>query len=651
MRAFAALLIHEIKERKALLVAAAVASVLPLLAPLLPATGSNPAADIREAVLWFVVATLIPVFAVLLGATFIGRDLSEGRLGFFFAQPMSAPAIWFAKLGAVVMLVWAAQLILMLPTALLSGDAARILLKTIRVLPDSGVPLSLLTVWVGPVVLILIAHSVGVVWRARSPWIVLDFVAFVVIVGATRFVLGPFLMVFAAGVVMTVVGWILASAFVALIVGGAVQLIVGRVDAKRGHRALSGTLWIVMTIAVTSAACWGWWVRSATPEDLSRVYEISLGAGSWIGVTGASAGRMDFYPGFLINTHDGRWIAAHFGSDVHERGVIFSADMSRAVWTVPAGPNESQVLVADLNRDSVEKRRTGIVLNRQWRGIALSDDGSRLAAIEGANVVAYEVGSGDLLAAAKVGDGFIPAGVRFDSDDVVAVLAFASEKSVDDSSGSRRRWRQHRFGIETRHLDEGRVIDSPWQWVVPGWNSAFGYTLERRETAGENRLQLVDPAIGTVVADLGDMPGRWSDIEVVDDGRMVLLRQHAERPSLEIVSPDGRNLCRVDLPGQGWLKLGGEVGPHLLAIGWTTWSGEGETPTRQQTLLVDLDEGAITRTFAGVSPVLGGWRNDTSPGAWDIGSVATRMMEGEGFTLSLWEPDTDELHQLIPFPD
>jgi len=651
MRGFFALVAREVSERRAMLIAAVVASLIPLVSPLFPATGSNPPADIREAVLWFIVVTLIPIFAVLLGATFIGRDLSEGRLGFYLSQPMSAPVIWFAKFGAVVMLIWAVQLILMLPTALMSEDASRVFLKTIGVPPYSGIPLSLLILWVGPVALILIAHSVGVAWRARSAWIVLDLVALGVIAVATRLVLGPFLRVFAVDAVMTVVGWMLACAFVAMMVAGAVQLSAGRVDPKRGHRALSGTVWVGMVIAVILAAGWGWWVRSAAPEDLFRVHEISLGAGSWIAVTGASAGRMDYYPGFLINVEDGEWMAAHFGSDIHERGVTFSADMSRAVWTVPAGFEESNVMVADLNGESLRPRWIGVAVDRQWRGIVLSDDGSRLAVIEGDNVVAYEVDSGDLLAAARLDDGFVPVMIRFEGDAAVAVLALKNEKVSDDSSASRSRWKEHRFNIETRDLDEGRAIGSPWRWVVPGWSNRFGYALERFETEGENRLQVVDPAIGAVVADLGEMPARWTDIEVVENGRIAVLRDHDERYSIEVFNPDGEHLLSIDLPAGGWMRLGGEVSAGVLAVDRTVWTRDGDIPAHRKTYLVDLETGSLGLVLDGVSPVLGGWRSDVSSGAWQVGSVATRLMIGEGFTLRLLDTETGDLRQLVPFPD
>ena len=102
--------------------------------------------------MWVMVGGLVPLFALLLGVNFIGRDLSEGRLGFYFAQPMSGPKIWFGKLTAVVLLIWAAQLIMMLPTALLSGDPWRIVVAKDLFLKAISPWASSLTMWIVPVV-------------------------------------------------------------------------------------------------------------------------------------------------------------------------------------------------------------------------------------------------------------------------------------------------------------------------------------------------------------------------------------------------------------------------------------------------------------------------------------------------------------------
>jgi hypothetical protein len=347
---------------------------------------------------------------------------------------------------------------------------------------------------------------------------------------------------------------------------------------------------------------------------------------------------------------DGRWIAAHHGSDIHERGVTFSADMSRAVWTVPAGFEESKLMVADLDAERVEPRWTGVVVKRQWRTMALSDDGTRVAVIEDGKVIAYDVDSGDLLAAAAMDDSFIPAMIRFESNDRILVLAVKSEKASNDSPSLRSHWKQYSFDLQARRLDGG-AIDSPWRWVVPGWRSPFGYGLERWKTNGEARLRLVDPAGSGVVADLGEMPGRWTNVAIVDDGKIALLREQDDRYRIDVFGPGGEHLHEIDLPGGGWMRLGGEVSPRVLAVDRTTWTRDGDIPALLRTYLVDVDAGSISQVLDGVSPVLGGWRVETSAGAWEVGSMATRVMIDEGFSLSLLDTETGELRRLVPFSD
>ena len=61
------------------------------------------------------------------GVGFIGRDLVEGRLGFYFAQPLSGPTICFGKLAAVLLLVSMVQAIIMLSTLVLAARAGDVL--------------------------------------------------------------------------------------------------------------------------------------------------------------------------------------------------------------------------------------------------------------------------------------------------------------------------------------------------------------------------------------------------------------------------------------------------------------------------------------------------------------------------------------------
>ncbi len=482
-------------------------------------------------------------------------------------------------------------------------------------------------------------------------WIILDLVAIAVLVVASRWVISPFLKIFAAYVVIAIHLFFLASTLIGLVVAGAIQLASGRVDARRGHRAQSAVLWSVLAVAVLTAAVWGWWVRSATPGDLARVNEVSVGSGDWIAVTGPSSGRMDYYPGFVVNTVDGRWVPAHSGSDIHERGVEFSDDMSRAVWTTPDGFEDMKLVTVDLSDTDLKPERTAVVIKRSWRDIALSANGSRVAVVEDDSVVAYDVDSGELLAAASIGGEFRPFYVHFESDDVAAVLTLKREKTSDDSPVSRTLWRRYRFDVGTRSLDDGEDIENPWMWAMPKSADSPNYGMERRDVEGDLNLFLVDSSNGDLVADLGEMPARWSDVRVVESGRIGIIREKNEGHELDVFSQGGSLLHRVDLPDGGWYRLGGEISPDHLTIGRTVWSSEDGEPAERSAFVADLAAGTLEEAFVGVSPLLGGWKFETSPGAWDVGTVASRLMLGEEGSLHLWDPETGELRQLIPVPD
>lgn len=651
MKAFLALVAFEIRERKAMLVASAVASVLPMLAPVLALRGSNTSADIREVAMWVMVGGLVPLFAMLLGLNFIGRDLSEGRLGFYFAQPMSGPKIWFGKLMAVVLLIWAAQLIMMLPTALLSGDPWRIVVAKDLFLKAISPWASSLTMWIVPVVVILLTHALGIVWRARSAWIVMDLVAIALLVAAGRWVISPFLQIFAAYVVLAINAWFLVSTLIGLVVAGAFQLTAGRVDARRGHRAQSAVLWTTLAMAVLAAAGWGWWIRSARPGDLDRFNGISVGSGDWIAVTGPSTGRLDFFPGFIVNTADGRWISAHSGSNVHEQGVEFSADMSRAVWTTPYSFEETKMMTVDLNNQRLRPEWTGVVFKRYWRDMVVSPSGHRVAVIQAGAVTVFDIGSGDLLTAAQLEGGYSPYRIHFADDDMVEVLTGMQIPVSDDSTNFRMSWRQYLLDLTTRSLDRGEDINNGWRWWGGRMDNPLRNALEKRVVEGLDRLVLVDPKDSEVVADLGEMPKRWSDVRVVTDDEIVVNRKKEERCFLEVFGSEGDLLKRIDIDMAGWAQIGGEMSPGTLAVGQIIWGVEEGQPAERSTALVDLFDGEVTDVLDGVTPVLGRWGLLASPGAWKIGSIATRLMEGENGSLQLWDPKTQQLVQIIPVPD
>ncbi|HEX3581241.1 MAG TPA: hypothetical protein VH087_05740, partial [Thermoanaerobaculia bacterium] len=96
---------REIEERAFVFVAAiAIALVSPIA--LLTPYGSLGDRKSVVVILAFVLAVAFTWgLALILGATVVGRELSERRLSFYFTRPVSGSAIWFGKLIAAIALL------------------------------------------------------------------------------------------------------------------------------------------------------------------------------------------------------------------------------------------------------------------------------------------------------------------------------------------------------------------------------------------------------------------------------------------------------------------------------------------------------------------------------------------------------------------
>lgn len=68
-------------------------------------------------------------------------------------------------------------------------------------------------------------------------------------------------------------------------------------------------------------------------------------------------------------------------------------------------------------------------------------------------------------------------------------------------------------------------------------------------------------------------------------------------------------------------------------------------------MVVDVAAATGEIVLDGFAPELGLWGNETTGGAWDVGSLASRVLRGPDESLHLWDPETNELKQLIPVPD
>jgi ABC-type transport system involved in multi-copper enzyme maturation permease subunit len=290
---------REFEEKRFVAYAAVAFAILPFILAATPAIGGkSPRETIAIASLIFATGFAASL-ALMTGASFVGRDLSDGRLSFYFSRPVSSASIWFGKLTAGILMVVGCFGVIIAPAWLATGELWKSFWS--QTLGESTKYILAVAL-----ALFLIAHVISTFARSRSPLIVLDFAAAVVCGLVIRFLA----LQLAAGQAIVLATWLaisLASALVLSIVcGGAWQLARGRIDRKRNHLALSQAIWGTMAAALLIVGTYVWWVASVSPSDITVDMRANRStSGPFALITGKSRGRGDYRAGFLLNTDDG----------------------------------------------------------------------------------------------------------------------------------------------------------------------------------------------------------------------------------------------------------------------------------------------------------------------------------------------------------
>ena len=149
---------REVEEKRMIFIAAVALACMALLMPFVPGMHGSP----REVI--GVVSSVFPggyalAVAALLGASIVGADITTRRMSFYFARPVSGPAIWFGKLLAAVFLIVASYVIVALP-ALFTGNKS-----SLWRIGDAQATL----IFAGfAAALFIVGHSLGTMVRSRS---------------------------------------------------------------------------------------------------------------------------------------------------------------------------------------------------------------------------------------------------------------------------------------------------------------------------------------------------------------------------------------------------------------------------------------------------------------------------------------------------
>jgi len=436
VRSYAAVVRSELLGGERLLIAGAALGLLAWLTAWLPQAQGFEAEEVRGSAALLASGVLALGAVLFLGPGLVARQLSEGRLGFYFARPVSGAALWWGKLTAALVLVATAVVLVWLP-ALLSGARPGATLVELLGWPGIFRPASLRTQWIGYsqvfvsvppfggyrpeerslgssllwaafllVVLLLLAHAVSLALSSKSPWVAFDLlVAATIAYGGWR-VADRLVSNRAEGALLTAFLVAAAGLFLGLLAAGHAAVDAGRTLHRRAHAAASLTLWGVLLVALLGIDATSRRLLASEVEDLRAVtYFVTAPRGDWLFAGGPVPGESGYAPLFAVDPDTGRQKKV----DVLPRMALpptFSADGGAAAWTSCHGVR-CRVLWLDL-RDpelrTVDSEFEGQAPEEylQPTALALSHDGRRLAFLRGGTLTAQAMPSFDVLASVEL---------------------------------------------------------------------------------------------------------------------------------------------------------------------------------------------------------------------------------------------------------
>jgi ABC-type transport system involved in multi-copper enzyme maturation permease subunit len=533
--------------------------------------------------------------AILLGASVIGRDLSDKRLSFYFAKPVSASSIWFGKVLASLILMVACFLVLMAPVFLLALDAWR---------SSWNVNLGAMTALVAllSVALFVGSHVISTMARSRSARIVLDgILAFAACAIATLLVRR----IYSHDAIDLAIGLAIGMAvatIVALLFSGAWQLERGRADRQRNHIELSKFVWTSVAIVLALGAAFVAWVTLATPRSLTGFRQaVQATNGPWLFVEGGASLRPGYRAKFLVDSNDGTWYRYRPAGQYRLRAA-FTADGRHAAYFADAPRTASRLQLYTLDLEGKpEPVDTGITVSPRAGTLVLSDDGSRAAMVEDQTVRVVDLATKRTIGAAR-----IPVAnthMFFVSNDLLRIYSTAY-----DGGGAAQRATLRIFEFDAvRHALRETTAAPLVAHTIRATVSADGTTmlLGMHEGAdggpsGGARLVLADartgqPSITIPVARRVEIFGAG----LLDGNRIAYVSREADGHGLLHVTGIANP---IDLGPLQHGQVLGEPAPGKLVVA-AVISGDDGPRRVSESLLVDLARGAVERreTNAGMS--------------------------------------------------
>ncbi|MFI5182881.1 MAG: hypothetical protein ACHQNV_00665 [Vicinamibacteria bacterium] len=626
-----AVLVREIRERRAIPLAALALGILPVIAGSIPALTRIGGTDVREG-LAVVLGFAFPVAVALgLGVSVIGRDVAEGRLGFYFSRPISGFALWAGKMGATLILIGASALLVVLPAHLLTAEGFAFgansylhSLKGFLMGAPPGLPSAAALALPLLVLGTAVAHAAGTMLRSRSGLLPLDLGLLIVTVLAFAIAAWRIVDAGAPGMFLDLALASVWGALAACLVAGAIQVVVGRGDRRRGHLFLSATLWgSLLTVAgvIHLALSWAFAVAPAD-LDLSRGSITGAPRGSYFALNSFDArSRLGYLPTFLIDADSGHFV--RIGSA--ETSVVFAEQGRTAVWM--RSGRERALHVAQLDAPSPRVRDVamppGVGDGDYGAILAVSPDGARVLLQGASGVAVLESSTGRLVAEAKMPR---VSGGYFDLNETVRLnrrldaTPFVAEISLLEWSLRTGQVREKgRFGdvLSVTNRQAGHLL------VV---TSQCGLDIRSAENGQLERTMLrADP-------NRVHKRGSWcNQARFLGDGGVAAIVAEKDGDHLETFTGPGIPGVDVRLGGRISFLVGESATGELVL---ENWEGRGIA-----TLFVDPGTGEIRKRAGQLRAAAAYWngdlRNERTPG-----SLETRLFTSSDGALVDRDPVT-----------
>lgn len=584
---------RELVGRRNVFLAAVVASALPFAAALAPWVGVADGAEARAVVALTLALAFALGAAIVHGATMIGRDLAERRIGFYFSRPLSGLAIWGGKTIAGVLLFALPPVLVLLPAVIAGwpGD----------ILSALGSAQGAAAVLAGGAFLLAAAHAAGIAVRSRSPWIAADVAALAMTVLAVWYAVGTLV----AEAALTPFRWLVVAlvtiVFLSVHFAGAVQVCVGRTDSRRGHRALSLVLWGALLSAATLAVAFCRWVVDVTPAHLTAIQEVMIAPSGGAALVGGPARhRGDYHAFFLLDTETGRFVRV--GPGGARILATYSADGQILVARSQNAGRKTELTEIFLGRVGPEGptlRPTSIALPTAWVRLVASPSGSRIATFSTGTLSVWQASGGRLLASTRLADTSGVVRTLFVSEGVVRTYRFvpavpdgnAGDVVIDE------------FDVDSRSADSVGRISGAWRFDLMFADAdAKGERLlwHSRSDAG-TELVVLDARSGARLFGLGaEGPKEHATGMFLANGGVATAQTRQGEGSLRIFGAEGELLREVSLGPASGATLGGQPIPGSLLVGVS--AGETRESSSTRTELVDLAGGSRRLVGERMSP-------------------------------------------------